>query len=145
MSDDAAFYGLAVPAGNDRRELYKSQYRAIYTFKMSAQDLDSAFRDAVTSEGPHGSWSINNDERVKYVGKLEVKKGDDVLKVGGRLAVSLPTDPAWPPSRTLDAARLPERGHWLRPLAALTCAVHSSSTSGGARAVLTWHPAAGFR
>lgn len=29
--------GLKVPEGNDRRELYKSQYRAIYTYKMSAQ------------------------------------------------------------------------------------------------------------
>lgn len=82
MSEDAEFFGLAVPAGNDRRELYKSQYRAIYTYKMSAQDLDAAFRDAVTSsEGAHGGWQINNDERVKYVGKLEVKKGDDTLKV----------------------------------------------------------------
>mmetsp|Transcript_22290 Transcript_22290/g.70006 ORF Transcript_22290/g.70006 Transcript_22290/m.70006 type:complete len:106 (-) Transcript_22290:908-1225(-) len=82
MSDDAEFFGLAVPTGNDRRELYKSQYRAIYTYKMSAQDLDAAFRDAVTSsEGAHGGWQINNDERVKYVGKLEVKKGDDTLKV----------------------------------------------------------------
>jgi len=38
-----------------------------------------AFRDAVTSEG---GWTIKNDERVKYVGKLEVAKGDDqTLKV----------------------------------------------------------------
>jgi len=50
--------------------------------KMSAQDLDQAFREAVTSDGPDGGWSIKNDERVKYVGKLEVTKGDDAtLKV----------------------------------------------------------------
>jgi hypothetical protein len=30
-SDENAFFGLKVPEGNDRRELYKSQYRAIYT------------------------------------------------------------------------------------------------------------------
>jgi len=80
-SDDVEFFGLAVPSGNDRRELYKSQYRAIYTYKMSAQELDAAFREAVTADGAHGGWQINNDERVKYVGKLEVKKGDETLKV----------------------------------------------------------------
>lgn len=81
-SDENTFFGLKVPEGNDRRELYKSQYRAIYTYKMSAQELDQAFRDAVTSDGPDGGWSIKNDERVKYVGKLEVAKGvDSSLKV----------------------------------------------------------------
>lgn len=81
-SDENMFFGLKVPEGNDRRELYKSQYRAIYTYKMSAQELDQAFRDAVTSDGPDGGWSIKNDERVKYVGKLEVAKGEDTtLKV----------------------------------------------------------------
>lgn len=79
MDEATEFFGLPVPSGTDRRELYKSQYRAIYTFKMSAQDLDVAFRDKVT--GPGAGWSISNDERVKYVGKLEVKKGDDTLKV----------------------------------------------------------------
>lgn len=80
--DDNAFFGLKVPEGNDRRELYKSQYRAIYTYKMSAQELDEAFRNAITGEGPDGGWSIKNDERVKYVGKLEVSKGEDqTLKV----------------------------------------------------------------
>ena len=50
--------------------------------KMSAGELDQAFREAVTGEGPDGGWSIKNDERVKYVGKLEVAKGDDTtLKV----------------------------------------------------------------
>merc|ERR1712228_973665 len=82
MSDDNSFFGLKVPEGNDRRELYKSQYRAIYAYKMSAQDLDQHFREAVTGDGPDGGWSIKNDERVKYVGKLEVAKGEDTtLKV----------------------------------------------------------------
>jgi len=77
-----SFFGLKVPEGTDRRELYKSQYRAIYTYKMSAAELDQAFREAVTSEGPDGGWGIKNDERVKYVGKLEVSKGEDsTLKV----------------------------------------------------------------
>ena len=85
MADsDNAFFGLKVPEGTDRRELYKSQYRAIYTYKMSASELDEAFRTAVTGDGPDGGWSIKNDERVKYVGKLEVSKGDDTtLKVRG--------------------------------------------------------------
>jgi hypothetical protein len=30
-SDENSFFGLKVPEGSDRRELYKSQYRAIYT------------------------------------------------------------------------------------------------------------------
>ena len=83
MADaDNAFFGLKVPEGTDRRELYKSQYRAIYTYKMSAGELDQAFREAVTGDGPDGGWSIKNDERVKYVGKLEVAKGEDTtLKV----------------------------------------------------------------
>ena len=52
---------------------------------MSAQDLDSAFRESVTGDGPDGGWAIKNDERVKYVGKLEVTKGEDsTLKVRGR-------------------------------------------------------------
>jgi hypothetical protein len=81
-SDENAFFGLKVPEGTDRRELYKSQYRAIYTYKMSAGELDQAFREAVTGDGPDGGWSIKNDERVKYVGKLEVQKGEDsTLKV----------------------------------------------------------------
>eukprot|EP00306_Pavlova_sp_CCMP459_P010688 CAMPEP_0185190350 /NCGR_PEP_ID=MMETSP1140-20130426/7972_1 /TAXON_ID=298111 /ORGANISM="Pavlova sp., Strain CCMP459" /LENGTH=102 /DNA_ID=CAMNT_0027756975 /DNA_START=36 /DNA_END=344 /DNA_ORIENTATION=+ len=71
-----AFFGLKVPTGNDRRELYKSQYRAIYTFKMPAQELDAAFRDVLGT-----SWTIKNDERVKYVGKLEVEMENQTLKV----------------------------------------------------------------
>ena len=37
-SDENSFFGLKVPEGNDRRELYKSQYRAIYTYTMSAPE-----------------------------------------------------------------------------------------------------------
>ena len=83
MTDtENSFFGLKVPDGTDRRELYKSQYRGIWTYKMSASELDEAFRTAVTGDGPDGGWSIKNDERVKYVGKLEVSKGEDTtLKV----------------------------------------------------------------
>ena len=82
MGDEGSFFGLKVPDGTDRRELYKSQYRGIWTYKMSAAELDEAFRTAVTGDGPDGGWSIKNDERVKYVGKLEVAKGEDqTLKV----------------------------------------------------------------
>ena len=82
MGDESSFFGLKVPDGTDRRELYKSQYRGIWTYKMSASELDEAFRTAVTGDGPDGGWSIKNDERVKYVGKLELAKGEDqTLKV----------------------------------------------------------------
>ena len=75
MSEAAdSFKDIAVPEGSDRRELYKSPYRAIYTYKMSAQELDEKFREAITGDHPRGGWQIKNDERVKYVGKLEVSK-----------------------------------------------------------------------
>ena len=78
MADsENSFFGLKVPDGTDRRELYKSQYRGIWTYKMSAGELDESFRTAVTGDGPDGGWTIKNDERVKYVGKLEVAKGED--------------------------------------------------------------------
>ena len=81
-SDENSFFGLKVPEGTDRRELYKSQYRAIYTYKMSSAELDQAFRATVTGDGPDGGWSIKNDERVKYVGRMEVQKGEEsTLKV----------------------------------------------------------------
>jgi hypothetical protein len=54
---------------------------------MSAAELDEAFRTAVTGDGPDGGWTIKNDERVKYVGKLEVQKGEDTtLKVRAHTA-----------------------------------------------------------
>ena len=40
-SDENSFFGLKVPEGNDRRELYKSQYRAIYTCAQRATALPS--------------------------------------------------------------------------------------------------------
>ena len=46
MADESNnFFGLPVPEGTDRRELYKSQYRAIHTYKMNAQELDEKFRN----------------------------------------------------------------------------------------------------
>ncbi|KAG8466769.1 hypothetical protein KFE25_008148 [Diacronema lutheri] len=76
MSQQDVFQNLKVPDGQDRRELYKSQYRAIYTYKMSAQELDAAFREVLGNE-----WTIKSDERVKYVGKLEVEQDNTTLKV----------------------------------------------------------------
>ena len=95
MADsENSFFGLKVPDGTDRRELYKSQYRGIWTYKMSAGELDESFRTAVTGDGPDGGWTIKNDERVKYVGKLEVAKGEDTtLKV--RVAEDAHTSTGW--------------------------------------------------
>lgn len=108
--------------------MYKSQYRAIYTYKMSAQvrprprdaraaarardmarashavhaarrgsqELDSAFRDVLGSD-----WTIKNDERVKYVGKLEVETENQTLKVRTRAR------DAWCPSRAAALIRRP--------------------------------------
>lgn len=105
--EDNAFFGLKVPEGNDRRELYKSQYRAIYTYKMSAQDLDQAFREAVTDkDAPDGNWSIKNDERVKYVGKLEVTKGEDQTLRVRRCSSVAACHPHLQPSATLICSSL---------------------------------------
>lgn len=93
-ASENSFFGLKVPDGTDRRELYKSQYRGIWTYKMSAGELDESFRTAVTGDGPDGGWTIKNDERVKYVGKLEVAKGEDTtLKV--RVAEDAHTSTGW--------------------------------------------------
>ena len=76
---------LAVCARTDHRLLIVrcSSGLDIRADKMSAQELDNEFRKAVTGEGPDAGWTIKNDERVKYVGKLEVSKGEDqTLKVG---------------------------------------------------------------
>jgi len=82
MNDENNFFGLKVPEGPDRRELYKRQYRALFTYKCSAADLDGKFREAIAvSEDGAAGWSIKNDERQKYVGKLEVSKEDTTLKV----------------------------------------------------------------
>merc|ERR1712070_808650 len=98
---------MGVPEGNDRRELYKSQYRAIYTYKMSAQDLDQAFREAVTDkDAPDGNWSIKNDERVKYVGKLEVTKGEDQTLRVRRCSSVAACHPHLQPSATLICSSL---------------------------------------
>ena len=58
------FHGLPVPDGNDRRMLYSSDHRVIYTYKLSSAELDQAFKMAVTSEGPDGLWKIKSDDRV---------------------------------------------------------------------------------
>lgn len=40
------------------------------------QELDAAFREVLGNE-----WTIKSDERVKYVGKLEVEQDNTTLKV----------------------------------------------------------------
>ena len=181
-SDENSFFGLKVPEGTDRRELYKSQYRAIYTCKlfsgslanagggrgrrgvgrlvgppfsaprplllsltrasplvslracadkMSAGELDQAFREAVTGDGPDGGWSIKNDERVKYVGKLEVAKGEDTtLKV----RADSPSHPPSPPRHPLTSSApcvSSNRSRW-RTTPRLAC--RRSSTTRSVRA-----------
>ena len=81
------FFGLKVPEGPGRHCVYKSKYRAIYTYKLSAAQLDQAFKLAVTGEGADGGWSINLDERIMYAGKLAVQRDETCLKV----TTSLPT------------------------------------------------------
>ena len=56
---------------------YPAHIALAATDKMSVSELDAHFREGVTGSGPDGGWSIKNDERVKYVGKLEVCKGED--------------------------------------------------------------------
>lgn len=48
---------------------------AVFLAHACAQELDSAFREMLGSD-----WTIKNDERVKYVGKLEVESEGTTLK-----------------------------------------------------------------
>lgn len=120
MADESNnFFGLPVPEGTDRRELYKSQYRAIHTYKMNAQELDEKFRSAITEQQlPNGPWTIKNDDRIKYVGKLDVvdSKGEATIKVTSR--PSQPT-PAHSP-QPLCARRFPRHPHARSLLSPLT-------------------------
>ena len=108
--DVILFHGLPVPDGNDRRMLYSSDHRVIYTYKLSSAELDQAFKMAVTSDGPDGLWKIKSDDRVmvrralhvfcrrilflltlvpssvvprcaQYAGKLEVQRDSVTLRV----------------------------------------------------------------
>ena len=99
--------------------------------KMSAGELDQAFREAVTGDGPDGGWSIKNDERVKYVGKLEVAKGEDTtLKV----RADSPSHPPSPPRHPLTSSApcvSSNRSRW-RTTPRLAC--RRSSTTRSVRA-----------
>ena len=69
-----AFHGLRVPEGSDRRNLYTSQIRTIFTYKMSLSDLDTSLREVLSSDG----WTIVMDERRGFSGRLDVSKTKDV-------------------------------------------------------------------
>lgn len=51
----------------------------------TAQELDAAFREVLGNE-----WTIKSDERVKYVGKLEVEQDNTTLKVSGAARAARP-------------------------------------------------------
>jgi hypothetical protein len=55
----SAFHGLAVPEGPERRNLYTSQIRTIWTYKLSLSDLDQLVRDQLSKDG----FEIVQDER----------------------------------------------------------------------------------
>ena len=97
--EDNAFFGLKVPEGNDRRELYKSQYRAIYTYKMSASELDEAFRTAVTT--CQASRHTNLSERRSSMDHLDAScescspHGTGKVHVISSASRASPLDEAW--------------------------------------------------
>eukprot|EP00240_Pyramimonas_obovata_P012414 CAMPEP_0118937116 /NCGR_PEP_ID=MMETSP1169-20130426/21673_1 /TAXON_ID=36882 /ORGANISM="Pyramimonas obovata, Strain CCMP722" /LENGTH=108 /DNA_ID=CAMNT_0006880653 /DNA_START=74 /DNA_END=400 /DNA_ORIENTATION=+ len=71
------FHGLRVPEGPDMRELYNSQYRVIYAFKMSFKELTDLVNDICVADG----WVVSSDERVDGAGTFAVSKDDVEVQV----------------------------------------------------------------
>lgn len=70
------------PGARGRRGARSAQLgeaRARACARGARQELDAAFREVLGNE-----WTIKSDERVKYVGKLEVEQDNTTLKVGAR-------------------------------------------------------------
>merc|ERR1712150_78552 len=74
---DSVFHGLGVPDGQERRNLYTSQIRTIWTYKLALSDMDQLVREQLSKDG----WEIVQDERKGFAGKMDVKKEETVVHV----------------------------------------------------------------
>ena len=72
------FHGLRVPEGTDRRELYNSQYRVIYAFKMDFKELAASVDEICVADG----WVVSSDQRESSgAGSFAVSKDDIEVQV----------------------------------------------------------------
>ncbi|KAG8461043.1 hypothetical protein KFE25_003612 [Diacronema lutheri] len=73
----AVFHGLPAPEGVERRTLYASKFRTIFTYRMNLADLDLQLQRLLADR----SWAIRLDERVSLTGKLDVSNDGRVVHV----------------------------------------------------------------
>lgn len=66
------FSGLRVPEGNGRRELYRSQYRLTFAYKVQLAEIVASFEQICKQDG----WQFKDDDRVDGVGSCTVSMSD---------------------------------------------------------------------
>jgi hypothetical protein len=71
------FQGLPPPEGVDRKTLYASKFRAIYTYRMGLADLDAQLHRLLGEK----SWEIRQDERINLTGKLDITNDGRIIHV----------------------------------------------------------------
>ena len=71
------FHGLSAPEGIERRVLYNSKFRAIYTYKMSLAELEMQLQKVLLDK----HWEIKTDERVNLIGKLDISNDGRIIHV----------------------------------------------------------------
>jgi hypothetical protein len=70
-SQAQGFHGLPAPEGVERKILYASEFRAIYTYKMSLPELDAQLQKLLSD-----NWATRVDQRSNLTGKLDVASAD---------------------------------------------------------------------
>ena len=71
------FYGIPSPEGIERKVLYHSKFRAIYTYKMSLAELDEKLQKVLADR----KWDVKVDERTNLTGKLDITNDGRVVHV----------------------------------------------------------------
>eukprot|EP00976_Prorocentrum_cordatum_P113381 1195691-Prorocentrum_minimum.AAC.1 len=77
MAQAERFHGLRVPELPDRRELYNSQYRVIYAFKLDFKELVQVVDEICVTDG----WVVSSDQRENGAGTFAVSKDDVEVQV----------------------------------------------------------------
>lgn len=71
------FNGLRVPEGPGRRELYRSQFRMTFAYKMQLGALTQGFHEILQQD----QWGVKEDDRIDGVGTLTIYKGQETVMV----------------------------------------------------------------
>lgn len=71
-SQAQGFHGLPAPEGVERKVLYASDYRVIYTYKMPLAELDAQLQKLLMDR----HWATRVDQRTNLTGKLDVANAD---------------------------------------------------------------------